>query len=70
MLYRDIGLRKCPHCGSDTGYYFYKNFRYMQEVGFDGEPILAEECLTGSYDLKTLYCIDCEKKIKPINEVE
>ena len=63
-------IDKCPHCGSDEG--FYNNFRVSgwsrYKYRFDGEDAYNGDMWDhiNSKDSKKAYCCKCEKEIKEL----
>ncbi len=62
--YEDQGITECPYCGSDCGFYVYKNIRYQQAIDFSGNPLFSEDVDPGSYTLETKRCLECHKVIR------
>lgn len=67
-------LKKCPHCGSDEGCYVKGRVsgRYIFRFTFDGAE--ADNSAIHDHlsykDGKTLYCLNCDKRIAKREDVE
>lgn len=53
-------MKKCPYCGSNSGYYMYERVHRSLMFDFDDEPDGASEDIT-DYSGKRKYCLDCHK---------
>ena len=53
-------LKKCPFCGSDSGYYMMETVYRGLFFDYDDTPIGASEDVT-VYSGKRRRCIDCDK---------
>ena len=53
-------LKKCPFCGSDSGYYMIETVRRALYFDYDDEPSGASEDTT-VYSGKRRRCMVCDK---------
>lgn len=53
-------MKRCPYCGSDSGYYMYERVHRGLMFDFNDEPIGATEDVT-EYAGKRKYCVNCHK---------
>ena len=52
--------KKCPFCGSDSGYYMIETVRRGLYFDYDDVPVSASEDVT-VYSGKRRRCVDCNK---------
>ena len=53
-------LKKCPFCGSDSGYYMIETVHRGLYFNYDDAPLGSSEDIT-VYSGKRRRCVDCNK---------
>ncbi|MGN5650409.1 hypothetical protein [Bacillus sp. Brlt_9] len=74
MESRKAPIERCPHCDSDCGYYTKLQIygSSFSRYNFDGSEGENSDCYDGlnHKEGKVAYCIDCNKKLFKLSELE